>query len=156
MDYYQSMMTGSSENISTSKLTLLQLFKVIYSTVISIIKYHNVGAIKLMHQETKVMRKQSYEDYLFARKITTLTFAILNIFRKDKALCIERASVLCYVLRNLNIEAQVVIGSKSAMNSTLDFPYHAWVEAFGIPVSDPSGVKNHFNELHRFPKMAGD
>jgi hypothetical protein len=59
--------------------------------------------------------------------------------------CLQRSVVTARLLRQYGIEAQVVIGCRTA-----PFASHAWVEVNGRVVNDSSGYQQKLRVLERF------
>jgi hypothetical protein len=145
------MITGEKDVLDVPKINFLHFVHIAITTVRAMLTYKTLGAVQTVSKLSRSISVSNDGCYLFYRNVVTLTLAILNLFRSNKAWCLERSVIICAVLRKQGIPAQVVIGAKSAMNSSADFPFHAWVEVFNIPVSDHLGVRSHFFEMHRYP-----
>ena len=73
------------------------------------------------------------------------TVAAMSSFYWKPVLCLQRSVVTVRLLRQYGIEAQVVIGCRSA-----PFASHAWVEVNGCVVNDSSGYQQKLRVLERF------
>jgi hypothetical protein len=71
--------------------------------------------------------------------------AAVSSFYWRPVLCLQRSVVTARLLRQYGIEAQVVIGCRSA-----PFASHAWVEVNGCVINDSSGYQRKLRVLERF------
>lgn len=58
------------------------------------------------------------------------------------ALCLGRSLLLWYLLRRRGMDAELVVGSKGAVDET--WMAHAWVELDSQPVNDVADVRDHY------------
>lgn len=61
-----------------------------------------------------------------------------------RALCLQRAFVLTYLLRRLGIPAEMVLGAQK-----LPFKAHAWVEVHGVAINERSRVQDIYSIWER-------
>jgi len=61
-----------------------------------------------------------------------------------RALCLQRAFVLTYLLRKQGISAELVLGAQK-----LPFKAHAWVEIDGVAINERSNVQDIYSVLER-------
>lgn len=73
------------------------------------------------------------------------------MFRQGGALCLERAIIICMVLRIFGLFTKVVIGKKLSFSMIESFPFHAWVELEGKPVDEHIGVLDQYKRLDVVP-----
>ena len=67
--------------------------------------------------------------------------------------CLERSLVLWFLLRRRGIDAELLMGAESPEGGEL--PAHAWVEVAGLPLGEPSDVRERFGSFDlRLPRLA--
>ncbi|WP_028776449.1 lasso peptide biosynthesis protein [Shimazuella kribbensis] len=113
--------------------------------------YEKLDLVRNVQQRLAVSFVDELETYWFARKIAGLTILWINLFRQGEALCLERAIIICSVLRSFGLPANVVLGKKLSFSMTERYPFHAWVELEGSPVDDHIGVLSQYKRLDVIP-----
>jgi hypothetical protein len=157
MTYYKRMLiTGEKKyyNVPSVKFALkLRIFFNVYNMLKF---YQKHGAIKTLQQIFAFQMPVSQyeiskiELMIYARNVVSWAQFFLNLFHK-KAVCLERSVVICNVLRNITgIHCQVIIGRREAMNSSVNYEFHAWVELNNLPINDVLSVKNQFKPIYCF------
>jgi hypothetical protein len=66
------------------------------------------------------------------------------VFYPHRAMCLQRSTVLLWLLRRRDVPAQMVIGCRHT-----PFYAHAWVERGGVVINDRDIVKQEYLELER-------
>jgi hypothetical protein len=66
------------------------------------------------------------------------------VFYPRRAMCLQRSTVLLWLLRSRDVPAQMVIGCRHT-----PFYAHAWVELGGVVINDREYVKQEYLELER-------
>ncbi|RAL24464.1 lasso peptide biosynthesis B2 protein [Thermoflavimicrobium daqui] len=153
MDLYQSMITGTSQRVDVPDLNFLQLIVIVKSVLKAIYLYKKENPLDILQYfplRSTNIKETPQIVYLFARKVSVFSQVLINIFRRE-SLCLERSIITCAALRSVGIEAQVIIGSRASANSSTNYLYHSWIEVLNKPINDVDGVKQYFNEIHRFP-----
>jgi Transglutaminase-like superfamily len=61
------------------------------------------------------------------------------------ALCLGRSLLLWFLLRRRGMDAELVVGTKSAVDE--EWMAHAWVEVDSQPVNDTADVRDHYSSF---------
>lgn len=61
------------------------------------------------------------------------------------ALCLGRSLLLWFLLRRRGMDAELVVGTKSAVDD--EWMAHAWVELDSQPVNDVADVRDHYSSF---------
>ncbi|MCH5583672.1 lasso peptide biosynthesis B2 protein [Shimazuella sp. AN120528] len=155
-DMYTFMITGERgfPNIKIPMSFLLQSPFLVFNLLR---RYKQLEGNKKLHMLENIKTDCSIDlhnermRYLFARKIAGLTILWINLFRQGEALCLERAIIICMVLRSFGLSAKVIIGKKLSFSMIERFPFHAWVELDGKPVDEHIGVLDQYKRLDEIP-----
>lgn len=154
MDIFHFVMTGEKDS-EQIKLSMKQWIILIYVTKKYLNMFRSKGGHATLQKLNNIEVKSDRlldEHYLKARRIASACQMIINYFRRDQAMCVERSIAICACLRTLQFPSQVVIGIRSAVNVISHYQSHAWVEMNHMPINDTIAVKSHFIELDRVPE----
>ncbi len=116
------------------------------------------GFIGLLHHD-RYMRRHSFADLCDRLRSTALekssdrpstnhleplatSVALACLFYPKQVLCLQRASVLCQMLRKRGVHAQFVVGIQQN-----PFRAHAWVEVDRIIINDTLPVRESFQVI---------
>lgn len=159
MDAYQTVIIGESRNYEIPSLDFFLRVRM-YLSILSILKtYKKHGATEAFKSLSKLTKhrkwifKNKTVEYLFIRKAVSECQLILNLATRGKALCLERSVAVCAGLLSLGFPVQIVIGRNTAMNSSDNFEFHAWVEWNEKPINDWLSIQTHFEEVYRIPNL---
>jgi Transglutaminase-like superfamily/Coenzyme PQQ synthesis protein D (PqqD) len=104
-----------------------------------------VGGFRELHRIVQRWRVRG-KDRLRLEAINEICAAIDRacVYYPKRALCLQRSVVATCLLRELGIQAEMVIGCRK-----LPFSSHAWVEVKGIVVNDHKNVQTYYKILER-------
>ncbi|SHE51072.1 Transglutaminase-like superfamily protein [Seinonella peptonophila] len=132
MKYYQSLISGKSVFYLLPKPRFNIKIRIILFVWRMVSRFQKKGGQATLQQVDKISTQWKFsfdsevEEYLFAREMNLFVQRLINL-RHRKALCLERASIICGALRLFGLPAQVVIGRKRSMTAIRGFEFHAWV-----------------------------
>jgi hypothetical protein len=155
-DFYAFLITGE-QKLLKSRLPMRFLFLNPFLVFWLIQRYKRVdGCEKLRFLQSVPHRfhavtTNEVNTYWIARKIAGLTILWINLFRQGKALCLERAIIICYVLRSFDLPAKVIIAKKLSFSMIEQYPFHAWVELYGKAVDEHQAVQQQYKLLDSLP-----
>ena len=155
-DLYTFLITGE-QKLTKMKLPIHFLLLSPFLIFLLIHRYKRLdgcGKLRVLQNVPKrfeVSRSNELGTYWLARKIAGFTMLWVNLFRQGEALCLERAIIICYMLRSFDLPAKVIIAKKLSFSMIEQYPFHAWVELHGKAVDEHKAVRQQYKLLDSLP-----
>lgn len=128
IEEFDVLITGESFSYTKKKIGFIVKSRVLLSTIHILRKYKKCGAVACFREIEEIGRSgnvftDSILSLLYVRKVVSYTQLFVNLLRRGEALCLERSLVICYVLRSIGFNVNLVIGRKISMNAADNFDF---------------------------------